>query len=40
MRCPECYSEDPRITPLRGVENCLLNHRQYTCSTCGRHIMY
>ncbi len=38
MKCPECYSENPRITPLLEPEHCLLNHRQYICSTCGRHI--
>lgn len=38
MKCPECYSESPRITPLLGAEHCLKNHLQYICSTCGRHI--
>lgn len=38
MKCPECYSENPRITPLLGAEHCLQNHLQYICSTCGRHI--
>ena len=37
-RCPECYSDDPRITPLRGPEHCLRNHTQYVCATCGRCI--
>ena len=36
MRCKECYSEFPRITPLKGAEDCLKRHRQYVCSTCGR----
>lgn len=36
--CPECYSEYQRITPLLNPEDCLRNHRQYICSTCGRHI--
>ena len=36
--CPECYSDEPRITPLRGPENCLRNHTQYVCATCGRCI--
>jgi hypothetical protein len=34
--CPECYSDNPRITPLNGAKKCLENHRQYICSTCGR----
>lgn len=38
MRCRECYSENPRITPLKGAEDCLKHHRQYVCSTCGRII--
>lgn len=38
MKCPECYSENPRITPLLEPEKCLLEHKQYICSTCGRHI--
>ena len=33
MRCKECYSEFPRITPLKGAEDCLKRHRQYVCST-------
>ena len=36
--CPECYSKYKRITPLLNPEDCLKNHRQYICSTCGRHI--
>ncbi|NMB52175.1 MAG: hypothetical protein GX999_07600 [Bacteroidales bacterium] len=36
--CPECYSQYKRITPLLNPEECLRNHRQYICSTCGRHI--
>ena len=38
MKCKECYSENPRITPLKGAEDCLKNHLQYICSTCGRCI--
>ncbi|HYH03465.1 MAG TPA: hypothetical protein VEC37_10210 [Bacillota bacterium] len=38
MECPECYSANPRITPLLEPENCLRNHTQYICSTCGRCI--
>jgi len=36
--CLECYSKYKRITPLLNPEDCLKNHRQYICSTCGRHI--
>ena len=36
MICPECYSYNPRITPLLNPEECLKNHMQYVCSTCGR----
>lgn len=38
LKCEECYSDNPRITPLRGAEDCLRNHLQYVCSTCGRVI--
>ena len=37
-KCPECYSHDPRATPLRGPEHCLSNHTQYVCAICGRCI--
>jgi hypothetical protein len=36
--CPECYSAYSRITPLLNPEDCLRNHRQYICQTCGRCI--
>ncbi len=36
--CPECYSDNNRITPLLGARECLENHRQYICGTCGRCI--
>jgi hypothetical protein len=36
--CPECYSADNRITPLLEPRNCLENHTQYICGTCGRCI--
>lgn len=36
--CPECYSEKARITPLLKAEDCLKNHTQYICGTCGRCI--
>ena len=38
MNCRECYSDNPGITPLKGAEDCLRNHLQYICSTCGRVI--
>ena len=38
MACPECYSNDPRVTPILDPEKCLETHRQYICSTCGRCI--
>ena len=36
--CPECYAIDSRITPLLNPKECLLHHRQYICTTCGRCI--
>jgi hypothetical protein len=38
MICKECYSDNPRITPLLKPNNCLEKHTQYICSTCGRCI--
>ncbi len=38
MACPECYSSDPRVTPILDPESCLMTHQQYVCSTCGRCI--
>jgi hypothetical protein len=38
MECIECYSENNRITPLLEPRNCLENHKQYICKTCGRCI--
>lgn len=38
MICKECYSDNPRVTPLLKQEQCLKNHTQYICSTCGRCI--
>ncbi len=38
MECIECYSEKSRITPLLEPRNCLENHKQYICGTCGRYI--
>ncbi|WP_324823891.1 hypothetical protein [Sinanaerobacter sp. ZZT-01] len=36
--CRECYSYNNRITPLLKPINCLENHTQYICGTCGRCI--
>lgn len=36
--CPECYSVEARITPLLNPRDCLENHLQYICGTCGRCI--
>jgi hypothetical protein len=38
MACPECYSDDPRVTPILDPESCLMTHAQYICSACGRAI--
>ena len=38
MACPECYSNDPRVTPILDAESCLMSHEQYVCSACGRCI--
>lgn len=36
--CQECYVDEPRITPLLKPLDCLKNHTQYICGTCGRCI--
>lgn len=36
--CMECYVEESRKTPLFNPLNCLENHTQYICGTCGRCI--
>lgn len=36
--CKECYIDDQRITPLHKPLDCLTNHTQYICGTCGRCI--
>ncbi|MCP1103505.1 hypothetical protein [Aequitasia blattaphilus] len=36
--CEECYAEKSRITPLLNPEDCLKNHTQYICGSCGRCI--
>lgn len=34
--CVECYSDMSRATPLLNPLECLENHTQYICGTCGR----
>jgi hypothetical protein len=36
--CQECYASNSRITPLLNPLECLQNHTQYICGTCGRFI--
>ena len=36
--CRECYTDKNRITPLLNALDCLKNHTQYICGTCGRCI--
>lgn len=36
--CVECYVNENRITPLLNPMDCLQNHTQYICGTCGRCI--
>lgn len=36
--CEECYSDESRITPLLKPLECLQQHTQYICGTCGRCI--
>ena len=36
--CIECYADKSRITPLLNPVDCLENHTQYICGTCGRCI--
>lgn len=36
--CEECYVNKNRITPLLKPLDCLQNHTQYICGTCGRCI--
>ena len=36
--CCECYASDSRVTPLLNPEDCLRQHTQYICGTCGRCI--
>lgn len=38
MECVECYSEDNTKRPRLGDIDCLENHEQYICGTCGRCI--
>lgn len=36
--CIECYTDKRRATPLLNPVECLENHTQYICGTCGRCI--
>ena len=36
--CKECYVNKDRVTPLLNPIDCLENHTQYICGTCGRCI--
>ena len=36
--CEECYSGNNRVIPLLNPSECLKNHTQYICGTCGRCI--
>ena len=36
QECPECYSDNARVTPIMDAESCLRSHTQYICGTCGR----
>lgn len=36
--CDECYVNENRVTPLLNPLDCLENHTQYICGTCGRCI--
>lgn len=36
--CVECYTDESRATPLLNPLDCLENHTQYICGTCGRCI--
>ncbi len=36
--CVECYTNQRRATPLLKPVDCLKNHTQYICGTCGRCI--
>lgn len=38
IMCIECYIDESRITPLLNPIECLQNHTQYICGTCGRCI--
>ena len=36
--CVECYTNQSRATPILHPIDCLKNHTQYICGTCGRCI--
>ncbi|MGT2751211.1 hypothetical protein ACVRXF_09995 [Streptococcus orisasini] len=38
MICNECYVAENRATPLLHPKECLENHTQYICGSCGRCI--
>lgn len=38
MMCEECYTDKSRITPILNPKDCLKNHTQYICGSCGRCI--
>jgi len=38
LECLECYSEDNTKRPRMGDLDCLENHEQYICGSCGRCI--
>ena len=38
IMCKECYVNQSRMTPLLNPIDCLENHTQYICGTCGRCI--
>lgn len=38
LMCQECYINENRATPLLNPLDCLKEHTQYVCGTCGRCI--
>ena len=38
--CKECYVDQSRVTPLLNPLECLKNHTQYICGTCGLCICF
>lgn len=37
--CTECYADESLATPLLNPRDCLENHTQYVCGTCGIYEM-